>query len=265
MTDILIAFSGGVNSTYAAYKWASESTDNLKLVYSIESWVDARPLIAGRNDREKANAQKVAEWISANVRTVDFEIRTNPHPYLNWPKSIRKTGGVYWRDWDFGPVKQRHLGHKTLIDDIQPDGFVTGYSVENTSTDSHLYFRPTYDDGTIPIYYAGAGFNPTDGSEENFETLAGQLTGRFEQLEALPNDLKALSFVHCLQVHGKYSCSSCGYHAVIQERPDLGGRELDQMFAKHGSYGAWRSEADPDTYTWRGKPQNKVRELLEVV
>lgn len=264
MSDLLIAFSGGVNSTYLAWRFANETTHNIKLIYMVESWVDTRPLLVGRNDREKVNAQNIADWITANVRSVDFEIRTNTHPYYNWPRGIRAPNFI--QQHDTGPVRQRYKYYKDILDEFNPDIFATGLSVENTSTDCHPYHKAEYDDGTRLIQYAGVReLNPTTTADEDYNALAAVMSGRFEQLEALPDALKAMSFLHCPQDHGKYSCSSCGYHAVLAERPDLTGRQLDEIFAEYGSYGKWRSEADPETYTWRGKPQHKIRELLEVV
>ena len=42
---------------------------------------------------------------------------------------------------------------------------------------------------------------------------------------------------------------------AVYSRPDI---------AKNGSYGKWRSKADPKTYTYRGKSQIKALELLGI-
>jgi hypothetical protein len=40
------------------------------------------------------------------------------------------------------------------------------------------------------------------------------------------------------------------------------GAEFDAMFAEYGSYGAWRSEADAETYEYRGHPYKKFGEII---
>ena len=34
------------------------------------------------------------------------------------------------------------------------------------------------------------------------------------------------------------------------------GRDFDLYCAKHGSYGPWRHEADPETYLYRGRDED---------
>ena len=58
-------------------------------------------------------------------------------------------------------------------------------------------------------------------------------------------------------------CMSCLYDQC-REDVAMSGADLDAAFAQHGSYGKWRSEADPKTYTYRGKSQIKALELLGI-
>ncbi len=212
----------------------------------VESWVDTRPLLVGRNDREKVNAQNIADCITSNVRSVDFEIRTNTHPYYNWPRGIRAPNFI--QQHDTGPVRQRYKYYKDILDEFNLDIFATGLSVENTSTDCHPYHKVEYDDARL-IQYAGVReLNPTTTADVDYNALAAVMSGRFEQLEALPDALKAMSFMHCAQDHGKYGCSSCGYHAVLAERPDS-GRQLDEILRSMEATVDGEVRPTLDTYT----------------
>jgi hypothetical protein len=60
----------------------------------------------------------------------------------------------------------------------------------------------------------------------------------------------------------KFLCLPCGWEKTRAALSDMTGAEFDAMFAEYGSYGAWRSEADAETYEYRGHPYKKFGEII---
>ena len=170
-----------------------------------------------------------------------------------------------------GAVEPRYHGYKKLIEERSPDAIVNGVSLENTATDNYVKFRSLYLNDDCDVYFAGnRDLTPiAKGDGFNYAELSKDMMGRFEQLEKLPTDLAALQASKCAvrhdpRVNPEILCMSCLYDMVVEEVTDMTGRELDQSFAKYGSYGKWRNEADPATYMYRGEPSRHALELLGI-
>lgn len=265
MSKIIIPFSGGVNSTYALHRWLTETDHEIIATYSEEEWFDVSS-DPDRGSREKAAAQNIVDWLKSNVRDFTFEIVQWPSSYVENRVPIREgfAGTV-----NLGILEPRYAGYKSLIDRHLPDGIVIGISLENTATDSYERLRGVFETDGVDVYFAGSPtLDPiTKGEAFNHDAIAATLYGRFEQMDFIPKDLLNLVKKHCPVIHDPrvidvgFHCMSCLYYLAYTEL-DYTGKELDDIFAKHGSYGAWRNEADPEEYAYRGAPQYKAIELL---
>jgi len=92
------------------------------------------------------------------------------------------------------------------------------------------------------------------------------MSGRFEQIAAMPADLSDLLGGHSPRhpISSAFLCAKCLYEDVLENVSDRTPVEIDQYFAEHGCYGAWRDQADPLTYRWRGTPQRAALELMGI-
>jgi len=263
MSKVLIPFSGGVNSTYALYKFLAETSHDITAVYAKESWVNVSH-DPQRQSREKQTAETIVSWLKSNVRDFTFEIKSD------WPvvfEDLRPIRAGFSSTLDYGILHARYQGYSKIIDEYTPDIFVPGVSLENTCIDQiplfHKYFSR---DGMQVIFGGSRTLDPIE-YPIDWDAVSATLSGRFEQFEALPTALSELIETHCPTIHDprvndvEFHCLRCLYHLAYTEL-DYTGKELDDIFAKHGSYGAWRNEADPEEYVYRGAPQYKVIELL---
>ena len=81
------------------------------------------------------------------------------------------------------------------------------------------------------------------------------MTGRFEQYEFLPKELQDLCIRNNSESRaGREMSYWKTYEKFIGEGKT--GRDFDLYCAKHGSYGPWRHEADPETYMYRGRGED---------
>ena len=95
------------------------------------------------------------------------------------------------------------------------------------------------------------------GDDFNYNEVAKNMMGRFEQYEFLPKVLRDL----CIRRSTAWSGREIAYWRTYEKFVSEGktGRDFDLYCAKHGSYGPWRHEADPETYMYRGR--NKYGKL----
>lgn len=253
---ILIPFSGGVNSTYALWRWLSETDHKITAVCAEEQWSD-----------KPNNEESVVVWLRDNIRSFEFEKIQWPVNYISKQESLR-TG--FRNTTDMGMLEPRYHGYKKLINDKNPDGIVIGISLENTATDNYERLRSLFETAGVDNYFAGSRelIPIAQGKDFNDDMVSADLMGRFEQWEKMPSELVKLIPGKCNPRHDPHDishrCMSCLYESVREKRTDLSGAELDSIFAKYGSYGKWRSEADPKTYAYRGQPHNKALELLGI-
>ena len=271
MSKIIIPFSGGVNSVYAAYRWLTETSHDIVCIYGRDdhfTQTEASIFEAQqKKEMEEQSADKTAAWLKNNVRDFIYEKIDWPLDYSSNLQTIR---AGFSHTINVGIIKTHYQGYVPMLDShSDAAGIVIGVSLENTSTDNHLRFRNLVERDGVDIYLAGVReLNPVaKGSDFNYTEVAKNMSGRFEQMDFMPKDLLNLVKKHCPVIHDPrvidvgFHCMSCLYYLAYTEL-DYTGKELDDMFAKHGSYGAWRNEADPKTYVYRNAPQYKVIELL---
>ena len=274
---ILVLFNGGVNSTYSLWRWLSETDHQIEARY-INSSFDSglRSDKEAWRPREQAGCASIVAWLKSNVRDFNFEIYESSVDYVEEmiPLRVGFTNIV-----DVGHLRVCWEDTGDLLDDIKPDGYVHGFSAENSAMD-FFSLRTNHKqhitrDG-ISLYFGGARelgvpwdvSTPEDGDAwctKNCDIISAGLSGRFEQFELMPDALveliprKHLKF--CDPIADNL-CRSCLYEKVREKRTDLSGKELDDIYAKHGRWGVWRSEADPETYTYRNNDTVKSLELL---
>jgi hypothetical protein len=259
MANILIPYSGGINSTYALWNWLSNTTHNITAVYSTETWLDSKFSNASEKElSQKTAADAIVSWLKSNVRDFEYSTTSWPVSYSEDMQPIREGFEVRV---DVGIIAPRYRGYRQLLDTGSYEGIVVGISLENTATDNHDRLRTEIEVDGVAVYLAGTGnFSAMQkGSDFNYDTVATTLKGRFEQYEALPDAVCSL-FVDP-GTGNRYSLPVL-YSDVRKQRTDLTGAELDAIFEEAGQYGRWRSAADPETYTYRGAWSAKGMELL---
>lgn len=262
MAKVLIPFSGGVNSTYALWRWLTETDHEITAIYGIESWVGLHDGDSWRVSRETRAVAAMVDWLKTNCRDFAFQQKDDWPVVVNDEQPIRK-GFTATRN--YGLVSARYQGYSNIIDEHSPDIFVPGISLENTATDCEPTFRHLYLRDGMQVVYAGSPTLEALPEPFDYDAIAGTLKGRFEQLDALPADLRALIAPKSDEPWSDdwYSHLGMGYERVYGQS-DMTGAELDAVFAAHGSYGQWRGDADPVTYQYRGLWASKIAELLHI-
>jgi len=261
MTKVLIPFSGGINSTFALHRWLTETDHDIVAVYAIESWV-GNDGDSWRQSRETTAVTNMVDWLKTNCREFTFQQKDD------WPvvsEDIQPIRSGFTETRNYGIVTARYQGYSAIIDAHSPDVFVPGISLENTATDCEPALRHHYLRDGMQVVYAGSRTLDALSEPFNYDALAANLMGRFEQLEAIPADLKALMALKCDIDHEpghEFACLNCGYEKTRQALSDMTGAEFDDMFAQHGHYGQYRHQADPSTYKYRGFPYKKFGEIL---
>ena len=96
------------------------------------------------------------------------------------------------------------------------------------------------------------------GDDFDWDYISSKMIGRFEQYESIPEELQSLVVKCNLTTCKKEKCRDCAYWRTYEFFVSEGktGRDFDLYCAKHGSYGPWRHEADPETYLYRGAKQS---------
>lgn len=243
---ILIPFSGGVNSTYAAWWFAANTSHEIVVRFLRE----ANFTDADNSDKEN-HAIAVATWLRANVREFEFSA---VGATVGYTKKLVPVRVGFQKLTDLGIRIARHAEIAVWCNEGDFDAVVYGRSLENTTTDSAIYIRDMFADVAIPVMWSGW---PTMGeiipSDFDFDVVAATLTGKWEQYEQLPTALQPI----VLSDHAECTdhwCLRCAYRRGYNHYVTNGltGRDFDMWCAEKGSYGKWRSAADPAEYTWRG-------------
>ena len=263
MAKVLIPFSSGINSTYALFKFLSETDHEVIATYAKESWV-GHAQDPWRQSRETRSVEDKVNWLKSNVRDFTFETNTD------WPvvtEDIRPVREGFTQTHDYGIVKARYEGFNNLIQAHDPDIFVHGLSLENTATDCDPVYKDLYWRDGVRVVYAGSRDLQPTSRDADYNTVAATFCGRFEQLESIPTALQDLTAPKCEVDHPpgmEWTCLIHGFELSRKALSHLSGREVDEIFAEYGKYGAYRSEADPETYKYRNNPQKKFAEILGV-
>lgn len=261
MAKVLIPFSGGINSTFALHRWLTETDHDIVAVYGIESWVGTND-DSLRQSRETTAVNNMVEWLKTNCRDFTFEQKND------WPvaeEDIRPIRVGFTNTWNYGNLHARYRGYSAIIDQHTPDIFVPGLSLENTSVDAIPYFENYLTREGMQVVFGGSPTLDPVPLPIDWDTVSATLSGRFEQREKIPADLRALMAIRCdcdRPEDEKFLCLPCGWEKARAVKSDMTGAEFDAMFAEYGSYGSWRSEADPATYKYRGHPYKKFGEII---
>lgn len=246
---ILIPFTGGINSTYAMYKWLTETDHEIFARYGYDTWLSQE-----KTDLEVERINLSVAWLRENCRDFDFEIRDFPDEYVQDLQPIRP--GFAKGLWDQGKVIRRYKGTRQWADEVGADAVVLGLSLENTSMDCGFNIhRAEMEKTGFEIYLSSLDFDPCpSGSDFDWDEIAARMTGRYEQFEALPTALQQFTQRCDAAVCDDLYCMTCaytrGYEKFIADGKT--GRDFDRYCAEKGSYGQWRSEADPAEYMYRG-------------
>ena len=267
MTKTIIPFSGGINSVYQCYRFLTETDHDIVAIYGRDQnhrLLNDPVKQKEWEDHEENKATTIANWLQKNVRDFVYEIMEWSHEFERRYKPIRRG---FTNPMNVNLVETRYHGYADMMDS-HPDatGLAMGVSSENSGTDQHEYFRSLVERDGVDIYLAGVRdlVPVAKGDAFDYDEVAKNMSGRFEQLDFLPDELKSMVQTGCPTKCPQERCdisTRCGYQRCYAEL-DKTGVELDDIFAKHGSYGKYRSEADPRTYVYRGNAIDKIAELF---
>tara|TARA_R110000765_G_C18862378_1_gene600133 strand:- start:74 stop:1066 length:993 start_codon:yes stop_codon:yes gene_type:complete len=243
---ILIPFSGGVNSTYAAWWFAANTPHEIVVRFLREAnFTDVE------NNEKENHAITVATWLRANVRDFEFSAVSATVGYTK--KRVPVRAGFQSLS-DLGLRIACHTEIAAWCDEGDCDAVVFGRSLENTTSDTAIHTRNIWTDTGTPVMWSGW---PTMGeiipSDFDFNVVAATLTGKWEQYEQMPTALQSVLLSNHAECNDHW-CLRCAYrrgynHYVAN---GLTGRDFDMWCAEKGSYGKWRSAADPAKYVYRG-------------
>jgi hypothetical protein len=243
---ILIPFSGGVNSTYAAWWFAANTSHEI-----VARFLRDEDFTGADNSDKENHAIAVATWLRENVREFEFSAVSATVGYTEKMVPIR---AGFQKLTDIGVRIARHAEIAVWCDEDDFDAVVFGRSLENTTSDAAIHTRNIWTNTDTPVMWSGwPTMGETVPADFDFEVVAATLTGKWEQYEQLPTALQPI----VLSDHAECAdhwCLRCAYrrgynHYVAN---GLTGRDFDMWCAEKGSYGKWRSDADPAKYVYRG-------------
>ena len=226
MAKILVPFSGGINSTYALWKFLKETEHEIVAFFGEnEEWLQDRHKDDDRvHTRVSSKADLIASTLKDTVRSFEYKKGVWKTKATEELVPIR-VGGT--NTWNVASMRPRWHGFVDLINEIKPDGFVFGFSLENTFTDAPLISFPLIQDTGVDLYLAGSTdlFTPIEIlTEGNYnEILKTKVSvGRFQQKESLPSNISFLVSPECsirhnsseLEEHGTI-CMKCLYEEVL--------------------------------------------------
>ena len=247
---ILIPFSGGINSTYSLYRWLTETDADIVARYSYEEFESKE-----YNSKQSNKLKDIVLFLKSETRDFNFERINWPNNYVKERVPIRQ--GFIRGTYDIGSIKPRFQGYPIWIKETCVDAISIGISLENTSTCGYDVLRKYPESAGVDIYLAGVKeLVPVSiGDDFNYDEVAKHMIGRFEQYEFLPKELQDLCIRYDSESrNGRETAYWQTYKKFVGEGKT--GRDFDLHCAKHGSYGPWRHEADPETYMYRGRNED---------
>lgn len=269
---VLIPISGGINSTYAAWRWLSQTSHEVVSVHFKESQLSE--LNEDYIENSESAAVAVKDWLKANVRDFTWlsPVTVSPIAAEKLPQRQSITDENTYAD--IGLLLNRRNKVITTAKDNSCDGIVSGYSLENTATDRIWDIREH--SSTVSWsgknFYAGARdieFEAPDPfpSRTDTGTFLENLSGRFEQYEALPSALKDLVYKGAFGESVELSWRRALWEAY--ERFSGTGAEFDQWLAEKTCAGRWRpnafdtSKLEGTTFFWRNNPALWLKKLRD--
>jgi len=257
---ILIPTSSGGNSAYALCQFLTQTDHEIVALHFTEGYDGAS------NERTEFDA--ICDWLSVNVRTFDRSYVTLPT--ISNADDMRPVRSGFTKNITYAFATARYENYATQIAAHSADAIAIGISLENTATDRYpILIDQVYDTGAA-VYLPSISVSEPVAANADFDTIAAQMSGRFEQLEALPTELRSLITTCDVDTCTNIWCLRCAYQRGYNHYVSTGktGRDFDLWCAEQGSYGQWRSEADPAEYVWRGgccdecAPQNYLADLV---
>ena len=247
---ILIPFTGGVNSTYSLWRWLTETDAEVVTRYAVDKWYNNE-----YNDSELDRIREIVIYLKSTIRDFEFELTEWPSNYVQELHPIRP--GFKLGTWDVGKVRPRYEGYVKWQNETKTDGISIGLSLENTSMDcGYNILRSVVEQDGMDIYLGGMpDLTPVaKGDDFDWEEVSRNMIGRFEQFDSMPEELRVLTHKCDISMCDDSNCRPCAYQRGHESFIANGksGRDFDLYCAKHGSYGPWRHEADPETYLYRG-------------
>jgi hypothetical protein len=245
---ILIPFSGGVNSTYSLYRWLTETDADIFVRYGVDRFENDN-----FNAGELERVQNVSHFLRKECRDFNLEMSEFPKQYVEEQIPIR--WGFTKGKYNIGSLRPRYAGYINWCFETGADGISIGICLENTATQGYEVSRREsgIENIGVDIYLGGVKeLTPVEiGDDFNYHAVAKEMTGRFEQYEFLPKELQDLCVRYNSESrNGREMAYWRTYKIFVEEGKT--GRDFDLYCAKHGSYGPWRHEADPETYQYRG-------------
>jgi len=255
---VLIPSSGGINSTYALWRWLSQTSHEVVSVHFKEKYLSDDKIQAGEDA-----AVAIKDWLKANVRDFTWLSPASVDSIAE-EKLPTRQGGSEVSQGDISVLLNRRNKIITAAKDNSCDGIVSGYSLENTSSDRIWDIREHSSrvSWSGKNFYGGAAdieFEPPDPfpSRTDTGTFLENLSGRFEQYEALPSALKDLIYKNFGDDIDM--CTQRGTWDAYEKFSGTGA-EFDQWLAEKTCAGKWRPNAGAD-YFYRNNQRKFLREL----
>tara|TARA_R110002020_G_scaffold189836_2_gene389152 strand:- start:138 stop:974 length:837 start_codon:yes stop_codon:yes gene_type:complete len=251
---VLIPMSGGVNSTYALWRWLKESDHEIVSIFFKEYGYELYSV-------EELAVMRVKEWLEKNTRSFTLLPPISRQTYYDY-RPIRKG---FRHLTNYGNLIDRFENMADVLVKENCDAIVYGYSLENTSTDCYWAIKSILERTGKKVYWGSTVIRELEipkewafPEPEDTGTFIETISGRWEQLEALPEELRSL-VVTCSGPAGKqatplpHPTSECWHCAVMEayETSGMSGYEFDQWLAERIFAGKWRPNADPQSTTYR--------------
>ena len=238
---ILIPFSGGVNSTYTMWRWLTETDYEVVARYAIEEYEND-----DTNNAAIEKLKKTIQFLKNKTRDFIFE-------EINWITTYEEDRVPiregFKTTYNVGALRPRYETYPLWIKETGVDAISIGISLENTALDcGYFHLHKLFEDTGVDTYLAGSPkLEPVpQGDNFDWDNISKKITGRFEQYDFLPDELKVLSRRCHPSTCKKRQCRDCAYWRTYERFVSEGktGRDFDLYCAKHGSYGPWRHEAE---------------------
>jgi len=248
MANVVVMFSGGSNSTYALWRWLSETDHSILAIRGRIQ--DAEPTRMSEAD-EASRAAEIVNWLKTNVRDFDFET-------VDFPAYEQEEGPLrpdFVATFNYGCLRPRYTYVAQMIADRQPDIVVIGLSVENTSHWGWPYFQSLVEDPNVDFYFAGSPDLTVplpQGDDYSHSEMGKILTGKCYQYSQVPDEIKPL----CRNWRGDES-DPRNLQMLIWKAIDAwlaDGKdpaEFDRYCAELGHYGPYCDLADPEKAIYR--------------
>ena len=194
---VLIPSSGGINSTYALWRWLSQTSHEVVSVHFKEKYLSDDKIKVGEDA-----AVAIKDWLKANVRDFTWLSPVSVDSIAE-EKLPPRQGGSEASEGNISVLLNRRNKMITVGNDNGCDAHVVGYSLENTSSDRLWDIREHSSKLTFEgkLFYCSTSdielniksIDPFP-SRTDTGTFLESLSGRFEQYEALPSALKDLVY-----------------------------------------------------------------------